>query len=847
MEKHGPLDVASPPPYQLPAYSHQRRRRRLLVRGPVSVRTVLTFVLTASVVWLCLAFSRETRWRQHGDDASSVLMEQFDEAVAQCRAIRKQVLQPSPESRQENPRWIASRGQQKEVVLKNAKLFDGETFMDGLVDISFSKGLIRSVSKAGEKTFAIDAVVHDVNGRYVTPGLVDMHSHHFVMPWPSTGMNMDFSETHPETGSLTPQVRILDGLKPYDIAATIICSGGVTSSMVIPGSANIIGGEGTAVKNVLYSGKHSEPVVDDLLLERGIPVDERRRYMKMAFGENPKRVWGYSRLGTSWHLRKQMQRGKDLKEKQDEYCHSVDQARVQGWDGSRKARLIADRGKFPFELELESTVALLRGKVALHNHNYEPEDMQAMLRISREFGYKVKAFHHATAAWQIPHLLREEAENITIAIFAEFSLYKAEAYFPSLAAASVLTKHGIDVAFKSDHSGRDLNSKYLASQAAVGHSFHLPEDEALQSITSIPAKAMDQGHRIGYCRKGYDADIAVWDAHPLEVGATPLQVFVDGQPQLDNDVVKKSTGQVFDEKLPSTAAQVSPTMRAEGTKDLKASCAKANGVANVIITGIKKTFVDNNSRLAAKDSGSDSLELIIKNGEVACFGAEDTCQKAKLHVQGVENHVSFSLANGHISRGLTAVTNALGMHEIVTESNSGDGDARGQNLNDPDTVVFAKHGVHLDGKEFARARLGGVTRAVTGAVTELDDVQGVTVEILTSGKKSLLHGGIVQDEVSFRLALGEPTFAAHGSISRGVETLRRMLQDGQGKSNSTVYGRVARGELPLVVRCQNKYDIEQLVMVKRDHPSINLVIFGGQEAASVSATVDLTAATWAVS
>lgn len=717
-------------------------------------------------------------------------------------------------------------------MLQNARLFDGEIIYPGLMDIFYQRGIIKAVRKAS-KEVPRGAVAHDVQGRFVTPGLVDMHSHHLAITWPATDESSDDAEVHDSTGAVTPQMRILDALKPYDNATKLICSGGVTSSLVIPGSSNIVGGEGVAVKNVLYSGQHGEPVVEELLLERGINVDERQRYMKMAFGENPKRLWGHSRLGTAWHLRQHMQKAKDLKDKQDDYCAALQDKETSRSDGE-KHMFVKEHGRFPFDLQLESTVALLRGKVALHNHNYEPQDMQAMLRISKEFGYKVKAFHHATSAWQVPELLKHEAENITIAIFAEFSLYKSEAYNPSLSAGQILDSHGINVAYKSDHSTRELNAKYLASQAAVAHSFHLPELKALRSITSIPANAMDQGHRIGYCRPGYDADMVVWDAHPLEVGATPLQVFVDGMPQLDDEKVKESTGSKYTDKVEAkTQTPSEPVMRAEIDDESKNACAKRDGSLNMIVTGIKKNFVHHHAALkTTKDH--EEMQLVVNSGRIVCLGGEVECADARITVQGAEHSV-IALENGHLSRGLTAVTSSLGMHEIGTNSETGDGDASSQKLGDPDTVVYAKHGVHLDGKEFVRARLGGVTRAVTGLVATGGDVQGVSAEILTSGKKSLLHGGVVQEDVAFRVSLGKQSMLAEGSVSRGVQMLRNMLRDGQGKHNETVYGKVSRGELPLVVTCQNRYDIEQLILIKKDFPATNLVILGGQEASFVSA------------
>jgi imidazolonepropionase-like amidohydrolase len=629
------------------------------------------------------------------------------------------------------------------------------------------------------------------------------------MLWPTTEASDDSNEVNPDTKAFTPFVRVIDALKPYDEGARLILSGGVTSSLIIPGSANLIAGEGVPVKNSLYSGEHSEPVVEDILLERGVPVDERRRYMKFAFGENPMRVYGYTRLGNGWHLREHLQKAKVLKEKQDDYCSAILEA--HHWHGARKASFIHRHGKFPFQLELESTVAILRGQVIVQNHNYEPEDLETMLRISHEFGYRVSGFHHATEAWKVPNMLKEQGDNVTVAIFAEFSLYKAEAYSPSLYAGHILDKNGIPVAYKSDHVIGLTNAKYLASQAAIGYAFKLPEEKALQAITSIPAKAIDLDFRVGYCRPGFDADIVVWDSHPLSNGATPLQVFVDGRAQLDESQVKKSMDTTFTAAHAEGAnVSIKPQMRYEVSDEQREmTCSQAyEADQNFIIDGIQKAFVDNYPELAASlaEVGDEPLKLVVESGEISCFGSAASCAEAgsKLEVKGKKT-LHLSLQNGHVLPGLTAVTRALGMSEIAMLDSTGDGQAANQKIGDPESLVYAKYGLWLNGKEFARARLGGVTRAISLPLADASGfVHGVSVEFLTSGKKSLTDGGIVQGDVALHLALGDATKQSEGTVSSGIHHLRKMLEDGKGKHNETLYGRVAAGKLPLVVNCNNK-------------------------------------------
>jgi hypothetical protein len=316
-----------------------------------------------------------------------------------------------------NPRWNSIRGQSTTTVLRNATLFDGDGFYLEPVDVFFEKGVIRAVDLTSARDLNdfdhASINVLDVNGQFVTPGLVDMHSHHLVGPWPDLKNYDDTNEINDATGPLTPFVRSLDGMKAYDIATTIIASGGVTSSLILPGSANIMGGEAFPIKNVLRSGEHGEEIVEELLLEHGIPKANRRRYMKMACGENPRRVYHHTRMGNAWVFRHHLARAKDLREKQDAWCAAATAAAHQEDSAAIAALLTAGadgKGGLPEELELDSTIAMLRGKIGVNVHCYEQEDFEDMLLHSEEFGFRIQAFHHALSAWKVPELIKSSGQ-----------------------------------------------------------------------------------------------------------------------------------------------------------------------------------------------------------------------------------------------------------------------------------------------------------------------------------------------------------------------------------------------------------------------------------------------------
>jgi imidazolonepropionase-like amidohydrolase len=698
-------------------------------------------------------------------------------------------------------------------VLRNATLFDGESFLSKPVDIVFDKGLIISVTETGadKKAWGGRAVEYDLHGQFVTPGLVDMHSHHLIERWPLLKAGDDGNEVHPDFGPLTPFLRALDSLKPYDQATVAIASGGITSSLIIPGSANIMGGEGTVVKNRLRPGRNREYFVEELLLEHGIPFEDRRRYMKMACGENPKRVYGHTRMGNAWVLRKHFARAKDLLEKQDAWCAAAERLVATGAGEEATHKFVEHMGGgLPTDLELDSTVGMLRGRVNMHNHCYEPEDFETMLRVTREFGVKIRAFHHALSAWLVPEMIKELGQNITIATFAEFSLYKVEAYQSSLWAGKILNDHGLPVAYKSDHSDDGLDAKYLLSQASIAHHFHLPADKALQSVTSIPAKAIDQADRVGYARPGYDADLVVWDSHPLSVGATPRQVFIDGFATLDPVRVKQSMDYHMTSRVMSGKA---PAMRAVVTDEKREQfCAKAEKLGKtLVVTGIRRSFLENYPELSHAMTGNGDSEedftLVVANHTITCLDLAARCAAAA-SVSAEDDTVRMHLSAGILTPGLTAVSGELGIREIMAEEVTGDGTVPVLTAGLP--IPRAARGIFLDGKGFVRARLGGVTRAVTAPLPPYGGVlRGVSAGILTSSKRGLLDGGVFRDDVAVHVQLGDSAKVSPGSGSMGVQLLRRMLglddgeEDTKIKAAGSVYALVKRAKMPLVVHAKS--------------------------------------------
>lgn len=393
----------------LPLPSQDRPRGQYRVRFPLSLGSAIFLVLAFQFLIL-------PRYVYRSSPSSVKLSEshlsRLDAGLQKCAEYNSAPIKyPIPSETRTNPRWNPKTGQNETIVLRNATLFDGETILKGSFDIQFTDGIIKSVSAAGTFGFNPDVKTWDLGGKFVSPGLVDLHSHHLVSAWPTLTATDDTNEMSDDFGALTPFVRAIDSIKAYDEATTLIASGGVTTSLILPGSANIMGGEGFLVKNLLRSGPNREEVVEEILVEHGVPKEERRRYMKMACGENPRRAYKHTRMGNAWIFRKHMERARVLREKQDAWCLYAAAIRERSDDEELAAFMKTSALDTDTDaLELDSTIAMLRGKIGVNVHCYETEDFEDMLTHSKEFGFRIQAFHHALSAWQVPELIKDSGE-----------------------------------------------------------------------------------------------------------------------------------------------------------------------------------------------------------------------------------------------------------------------------------------------------------------------------------------------------------------------------------------------------------------------------------------------------
>jgi imidazolonepropionase-like amidohydrolase len=384
-----------------------------------------------------------------------------------------------------------------DVVIKNAIVM---TVTHGNIangSIYIKDGKIAAV---GETVNApASATVIDAGGKYLTPGIVDSHSH--------IALDNDVNEA---TSPITPHMMMKDAFDYQDKAIYRALAGGVTTSLLLHGSANMIGGQAVVIKHKYGASR------DDMLFPNA------PRSIKFASGENPKRVYGSrdqlpsTRMGNFAVQRQALVEAQDYMREWDSYNDKVKRGDK---DASPPKR----------DLKLEALADVLRGKIMVQIHIYRSDEMLTEIAMAKEFGYKIRAFHHALEAYKVADQLAEN--NIAIATFADWWGYKQEAWDAIPWNATMSMRKGVRVAIKSDSEDytRRLNQEAGKAIRYGGAT----EEEALKMITLNPAWIVGVDDRVGSIDVGKDADLVIWNGYPLSSYGVPEKVLIDGDVYFD--------------------------------------------------------------------------------------------------------------------------------------------------------------------------------------------------------------------------------------------------------------------------------------------------------------------------
>jgi imidazolonepropionase-like amidohydrolase len=398
-------------------------------------------------------------------------------------------------------------------VIRHATVFtgDGQQINDGTV--VFGDGLIQAVG-GPELASPAGAVEVDGTGKFVTPGIIDVHSHLGDYPSPGVTANSDGNEA---TDPVRPEVWAEHSVWPQDPGfSRALVNGGVTTLQILPGSADLFGGRSVVLKNV--PGR----TVQEMKFP-GAPYG-----LKMACGENPKRVYGskgnmpQTRMGNIALARESWIKAQDYKRKWDEYY-------AKGGDMPER------------DLAMDTLKGVLEGKILIQNHCYRADEMANMIDMSKEFGYHVTAFHHAVEAYKIADLLRDN--GICAVMWADWYGFKMEAYDAIKENIPLVHNAGACAIVHSDDPNyiQRLNqeaSKALADGVRAGIP-NLSEAVAWEWLTANPAKALGILDRTGTLTAGKMADVVLWNGDPFSDYSRPERVWIDGAEMYDANDPKK--------------------------------------------------------------------------------------------------------------------------------------------------------------------------------------------------------------------------------------------------------------------------------------------------------------------
>jgi len=385
------------------------------------------------------------------------------------------------------------------VLLQHATVLIGNGQRLDDADVLMRDGKIVAVGNGLETT--ADALRVDATGKWITPGIIDIHSHLGVYPSPGMSAHSDGNEA---TAPVTAQVWAEHSIWPQDPGFHAALAGGVTSLQILPGSANLIGGRGVTVKNV-------SSVTYQAMKFPGAPWG-----LKMACGENPKRVYGQkggpsTRMGNIAGYRAAFADAAEYMKKRQEAA-----GKPEG-PGKR-------------DLKLDTLAGAINGDIRVNIHCYRADEMAIMLDLAKEFGFKIAAFHHGVEAYKIADRLA--AEGVCAALWADWWGFKMESFDgiqENIALVDRVPGSCAIVHSDSEEGIQRLNqeaAKVMANAKRIG--IDISPEHAIQWLTANPAKAMGILDQTGTLQPGKMADVVLWNGNPFSSYAQAEQVYVDG-------------------------------------------------------------------------------------------------------------------------------------------------------------------------------------------------------------------------------------------------------------------------------------------------------------------------------
>jgi imidazolonepropionase-like amidohydrolase len=390
--------------------------------------------------------------------------------------------------------YLHTSAQDKPVVIKGAKIYTvtGSTIEKGILIVQNGK-----IIAVGDSATQIppDAQIIDASGKIIIPGIVDTHSH---IGGPAGGDN---------SNALNPEVRVLDAVNPESTDFKKALSGGITTVNIMPGSGHLMSGQTIYVK-----------LREANTIEGMLQINEKGIYggMKMANGTNSMRGSG----GFPGTRSKSAAMDRELFLKAIEYKKKVDSAKGV-------ASKMPER-----DLRMEPMVEVLEGKRIVHFHTHKMNDILTILRMQKEFGFRV-VLHHVSEGWKVADEIAKANVPCSI-INIDAPGGKLEAMKCTPKTGGILEKAGVLVAIHTDDPITD--SRFLMRSAALSVREGMSRQKALEALTISGAKMLDLSSKVGSLEKGKDADFVILSGDPFSVYTHVEQTWVEGKKRFDRSI-----------------------------------------------------------------------------------------------------------------------------------------------------------------------------------------------------------------------------------------------------------------------------------------------------------------------